>query len=239
MTESAELITPREAYDIASQWGSYMRDGDPGAAFYTFSGSDATPQGPKHRAQLIAYTLDCLKGAEGQDRADLESLLKFFQDMPDSGEEYRETYREESARLIGAADKFTRAYLIAAMFTGVEFPEGHPDADSDKEYDLDPENIEPESLRGMIADAAKFQTDHADLLAEAYTRDGYAHPESGAGPEDMAGHDFWLTRNGHGAGFWDRSPLDAGGLGDKLSDAAKAFGECDLYRGDAGGIHAS
>mgnify|MGYP000679953472 FL=1 len=25
-----------------------------------------------------------------------------------------------------------------------------------------------------------------------------------SGLEAQAGHDFWLTRNGHGTGFWDR-----------------------------------
>lgn len=38
-------------------------------------------------------------------------------------------------------------------------------------------------------------------------------------------HDFWLTRNGHGAGFWDRG---LGDLGDKLTKLAETFGECDL-----------
>ena len=45
------------------------------------------------------------------------------------------------------------------------------------------------------------------------------------------GHDFWLTRNGHGAGFGDRGYGEAG---DKLSEAADAFGVCDLYAGDDG-----
>lgn len=36
-----------------------------------------------------------------------------------------------------------------------------------------------------------------------------------------AGHDFALTRNGHGAGFWDRG---LGDLGDRLTRAARAYG---------------
>ena len=40
------------------------------------------------------------------------------------------------------------------------------------------------------------------------------------------GHDFWLTRNRHGAGFWDRG---LGELGQKLTDLAHAAGGCDLY----------
>ena len=53
--------------------------------------------------------------------------------------------------------------------------------------------------------------------------------------EQMLGHDFWLTRNGHGAGFWDRG---LGELGQKLTDACKTFGSMDLYVGDDGKIYA-
>lgn len=46
---------------------------------------------------------------------------------------------------------------------------------------------------------------------------------------DQAGHDFWLTRNGHGAGFWDRG---LGRIGDKLTAIAKSFGAVDLFVDD-------
>jgi len=42
----------------------------------------------------------------------------------------------------------------------------------------------------------------------------------------QCGHDFWLTRNGHGAGFWDRG---YGEVGKKLTEASKAYGECYPY----------
>ena len=42
-------------------------------------------------------------------------------------------------------------------------------------------------------------------------------------------HDFWLTRNGHGAGFWDRG---LGDLGYQLTKLAKSFGECNLWLHD-------
>lgn len=58
-----------------------------------------------------------------------------------------------------------------------------------------------------------------------------------AGMDDaQAGHDFWLTRNGHGAGFWDRG---IGEAGDALTAASKAYGTCDLYMGDDGMIYAA
>jgi hypothetical protein len=51
-----------------------------------------------------------------------------------------------------------------------------------------------------------------------------------------AGHDFWLTRNHHGAGFWDRG---LGAVGDSLTIAAHTFGGVDLYVGDDGQVYSS
>jgi hypothetical protein len=48
------------------------------------------------------------------------------------------------------------------------------------------------------------------------------------------GHDLWLTRNGHGAGFWDRG---LGDVGDKLTAIAKRMGSKSLYVGDDGKIY--
>jgi hypothetical protein len=52
----------------------------------------------------------------------------------------------------------------------------------------------------------------------------------------QAGHDLWLTRNHHGAGFWSR---DLGELGDRLTEAAHAEGTFDLYVGDDGTVYGS
>lgn len=43
------------------------------------------------------------------------------------------------------------------------------------------------------------------------------------------GHDFWLTRNGHGAGFWDRG---LGALGGALTKWAKVAGSRDVIETD-------
>lgn len=42
------------------------------------------------------------------------------------------------------------------------------------------------------------------------------------------GHDLWLTRNGHGAGFWDR-PEIWGDCSDLFSDIARSMGEKYAY----------
>lgn len=47
--------------------------------------------------------------------------------------------------------------------------------------------------------------------------------------DDQNGHDFWLSRNGHGAGFFDRGLGDAG---DRLQEIARGMGESDIYVGD-------
>lgn len=49
-----------------------------------------------------------------------------------------------------------------------------------------------------------------------------------------AGHDFWLTRNGHGAGFWDRG---LGSIGEELTTAAEGYKEKSAYIGDDGMVY--
>lgn len=50
----------------------------------------------------------------------------------------------------------------------------------------------------------------------------------------QAGHDLWLTRNSHGAGFWDRG---VGARGDRLSAAARLMGEQRIYEGPGGFLY--
>src|SRR5208282_4430730 len=99
----------------------------------------------------------------------------------------------------------------------------------DRNYDET--DIAPSTLRRMAEDCADFQEKNAALLEQAYasgTRDG--NP-------GHAGHDFWLTRNGHGAGFWDSDYPQP--LGDQMTKAAKGYGEADLYLGDDNYIYQS
>lgn len=46
----------------------------------------------------------------------------------------------------------------------------------------------------------------------------------------LAGHDLWLTQNGHGTGFWDRSHW--GVYQESFTKAAEALGEFYLYEAD-------
>ena len=109
-------------------------------------------------------------------------------------------------------DTFTEAYVIAALWSSTD----HNDEPMDKNYGI--AEIAPEALEKMIKDCAEFQEAHwADISDDL----------------ERAGHDFWLTRNGHGAGFWDGDWPEAG---DRLTDAAHAFGDVDLYISDDGQV---
>ena len=132
-------------------------------------------------------------------------------------------------------DSFTAAYINTALWAST----GDDDTPLDRNYG--PGDIGPESIARMAEDCARFQKENADLLTAAYCHDGYTEPfnrlrhECENGQIDaLAGHDFWLTRNRHGTGFWDR---DLGDIGDKLTEAAHAFGESSLYEGDDGQIY--
>jgi hypothetical protein len=61
---------------------------------------------------------------------------------------------------------------------------------------------------------------------ELYCEQRATDPSEG-GAAEYFGHDLWLTRNGHGAGFWARGEL-ARDLRDRLAAAAAALGEVDI-----------
>lgn len=91
----------------------------------------------------------------------------------------------------------------------------------DDKYAFD--DVDSLTWASMMNDCDNFiKANRADLLASNLA-------------DSQIGHDFWLTRNGHGAGFWDRG---LGELGDRLTKACKAFPSIDLYVGDDGKIYA-
>lgn len=124
--------------------------------------------------------------------------------------------------------EFVNGYTECALWSSTD-GSGEPLDRPDGGYDLAPETIE------------RFETDsRAFVAANAADLDAYAvrrsyQPSQGS-VMAHAGHDLWLSRNGHGTGFWDRS---LGELGDRLTEAAHAMGTCDLYVGDDGLIYAT
>ena len=52
-------------------------------------------------------------------------------------------------------------------------------------------------------------------------------------PATNAGIDLYLSRNGHGAGFWEDDYTDPP-VGDRLQESARKLGEIDIYKGKGG-----
>ncbi len=117
-------------------------------------------------------------------------------------------------------DEFTRAYVTCALWSTVDSSvtdSGRPLADHYTERDLS-----RDTLGIMIHDCLEFQAAWSDDIQDDLSR---------------AGHDFFLTRNHHGAGFWDGDW--PGEVAERLTMASHAFGEIDLYVGDDGLIYST
>lgn len=110
-----------------------------------------------------------------------------------------------------------------------DFVEASEDDTSFESHNFDVDDIDDASLEAMAKDCADFEEANGRLLEIASRQSGRTLRDHG--------HDFWLTRNGHGAGFWDRGYRL--GLGDALTEAAQAYGSSDLYYGDDGKVHES
>ena len=120
-------------------------------------------------------------------------------------------------------DDFTRGYITCALWSSIG-DDGEP---LDKDHSQD--DLAAATLEKMLADCRKFQADNGELLAQV------DYPKNDSTNMAHAGHDFWLTRNGHGSGFWDGDlPED---LGNALTAASKKFWQFDLYLGDDGLIY--
>lgn len=109
---------------------------------------------------------------------------------------------------------FIDHYIVAMLWAELDDNQDPLDAN----YDRD--DIAPEAMEQIIEDCKLFVNSNAHLLKDI-------------SPE-QAGHDFWLTRNGHGAGFWARG---LGHIGDELTAYCTAYGDCTPYVGDDGKIY--
>ena len=129
---------------------------------------------------------------------------------------------------------FATAYIECALWCGIS----DSYIENDLNYTLQPEDISDTTLRVMREDCSRFFSEIETLLP--------------IGTEEQAGHDFWLTRNGHGSGFWDRdiSVYGSAEIRDNLNVLCKNFrtipeagmplhrwGEFELYIGDDGLVY--
>lgn len=118
-------------------------------------------------------------------------------------------------------DDFTAAYIECALWSSVHYEDGEDDGQPmDDLYGAD--DLAPVARAEIERECAEFVEFNANDLALV--------------DADRAGHDFWLTRNGHGAGYWDRG---LGDLGNRLTAACRPYGESTLYVGQDGQLYVS
>jgi len=131
------------------------------------------------------------------------------------------TANKTTAELLETLDDFTRAYLEAAFWAETDNSTDNGGNPIEDNYNFD--DLDPDSLAFAIDDCRRFQEENAADLAL------YSHRQWSAA--ELGGHDFWMTRNGHGCGFWDRDDCLPKDAGERLTAAAKKWGEkcIDVY----------
>ena len=116
-------------------------------------------------------------------------------------------------------DEFIEAYVITALWSSVDDVSG--DNLDDPRFRL------PRATRECMSQEAGAWFDAYQSLMQAAIDTGDVRYGPDFGPYGRAGHDFWLTRNGHGVGFWDGDWPEP--FAEQLTEAAKRAGGRDLY----------
>lgn len=132
---------------------------------------------------------------------------------------------EEAAAKLKRLDPFTQGYVEAMFFTST----GSEDDESLQHATV--AELSEKAWNEIRWNCRDFQNLNDVLLACAYN-----HPKYNS---NAAGRDFWLTRNGHGAGFWNRGLDLTGQLLTERCGPKSPFPETDLYRGDDGLLYLS
>lgn len=127
------------------------------------------------------------------------------------------------------------AHFISGYIECALWAESANTTDSDRSIGNVAE-LSDEGRARLTTQATTFYNANEQLIAEANDYRDPATELCNPRDDEHLGHDFWLSRNGHGTGFWDRG---LGAVGERLHDAAKHIGQCDLYIGDDGLIYVS
>lgn len=114
---------------------------------------------------------------------------------------------------------FVRGYIDAMLWS--ETDESTPAGGEPLDENYDADDLTDEARERIEVECRAFLYRVGYLINE----DGYLKRRdiSQGTIAEYAGHDFWLTRAGHGTGFWDGDWTEH--AGDVLTKTAKAFGE--------------
>lgn len=107
-------------------------------------------------------------------------------------------------------DAFFDAYITAALWSSTDNADVSGGEALDTNYNIS--DFDKKSLKKLRVDADAFAKENAEYIL---------------GREEQAGHDFWLTQNHHGAGFWDGDwPKEIGRI---LTDRSHSYGDIFIY----------
>lgn len=122
---------------------------------------------------------------------------------------------------------FVKGYVRCALWSSTE-EDGTP---LDERFL--PHDIHPDSMRAIVEDCNVFSR---LMLSPIIAACGEVDGET-AYTRESVGHDFWLTRNGHGTGFWDRTETVPEWARERMDKLSRCFGEANLYLGNDGYLH--
>lgn len=216
-----------------------LRDGD-GEAW------DYLPEQPNLSGEWADAPTPTTLAAEiaGVDAADLPGdVIEAISDAWEEGvsETFGPTCETELAKIAEPDSErlaeFVRGYVECALWSSTDPDTEAPlDGSETDATGYDADDLAPETRTKIETECSAFIVANSATLR-------YFESLTGRGAASQ-GHDLWLTRNGHGAGFWDRYPeaapadrKNAEQVGDELSAAAKQLGESTLYPGDDGKLY--
>ncbi len=157
----------------------------------------------------------------------LEFLKKQWRSIEEEADYTEEYSTGANKKLANTAEDIIGQYLETALWSSTHYTEEDPDADIPMDEVASIEDFSPEALEKSITDINNF----LKLAKEQLGEEAVNVMDAGS-----LGHNFWLTRNGHGAGFWDSDDYTEE-VGKILSDISTTFGNVDLYIGDDGKVY--
>ena len=149
---------------------------------------------------------------------EIDAVLR-AKDCADAKRKVLEIYPKAKLQVEGLVE-FLNAYIACALWVSMD----ESDEDTGGEpmaTNYGPEDLADKTREEMRRVCAAFLEANAEDIGDNYSQ---------------AGHDLWLSRNGHGVSFLDRDCWSTE-TAKRLVQSAKQLGECWIYVGDDGKIH--
>ena len=118
-------------------------------------------------------------------------------------------------------DKFIRAYIECALWSTTN---ENCDMGSGLDALFDLDNLSDDLFNSMVQNCESFLFNFNDTLIRLEQMHSYGF--------EQAGHDFWLSHNGHGAGFFDRDALRDTETLEKFEAHCETVKELNLYENE-------